>query len=155
MNLASVKQLYETQNYSELIDILQESIIYSTGPKVNVDSLTLKIQVQIQILLEAYFSLNRMEECMSFAEKCLFYSYNNFLTAPTEFRLEEWAELINFCLVYIEAIVREDGSEMLFTLNDKLQRLVQTLTQIISNQLDVPLDKNCPKVNFFNFFKII
>lgn len=150
MNLASVKQLYETQNYSELIDILQESIIYSTGPKVNVDSLTLKIQAQIQILLEAYFSLNRIEECLSFAEKSLFYSYNHFLTAPTEFRLEEWATLVNFCLVYIEAIIKEDGSEMLYTLGDKLPRLVQTLTQIISSQLDVPLDKNCPKLHLIN-----
>lgn len=150
MNLASVKQLYETQNYAELIDILQESIIYSAGPKVNVDSLTLKIHSQVQILLEAYFSLNRIEECLSFAEKCLFYSFNHFLTAPTEFRLEEWATLINFCLVYIEAIVREDGSEMLFTLGEKLSRLVQTLTQIISNQLDIPLDKNCPKLHLIN-----
>lgn len=149
MNLASVKQLYETQNYSELIDILQESVIYSTGPKVNVDSLTLKIQVQIQILLEAYFSLNKIEECMVFAEKSLFYAFNNFLTAPTDFRLEEWAQLTNFCLVYIEAIVREDGNEMLLTLSDKLPRLVQTLAQIISNQLDIPLDKNCPKVSCF------
>lgn len=146
MNLASVKQLYETQNYAELIDILQESVIYSTGPKVNVDSLTLKIQVQIQILLEAFFSLNRIEECLSFAEKSLFYALNHFLTAPTDFRLEEWAKLINFCLVYIEAIIKEDGSETLFSLNGKLPRLVQSLTQIISNQLDIPLDKNCPKV---------
>lgn len=150
INMASVKQLYETQNYAELVDILLESIVYSTCPKVNVDSLMLKIQTQVQILLECLFSLNRIEECLSFAEKSLFYAVNNFLTAPTEFRLEEWATLINFCLVYIESIIKEDGSEMLYTLNEKLPRLVQTLTIIISNQHDTPIDKNNLKLHLLN-----
>lgn len=149
INMASVMQLYETQNYAELVDILLESIVYSTCPKVNIDTLMLKIQTQIQILLECLFSLNRIEECLLYAEKSLFYAVNNYLTAPTEFRLEEWATLINFCLVYIEAIIKEDGSEMLYTLNDKLPRLVQTLTQIIVNQHDVPIDKNNLKVSIF------
>jgi hypothetical protein len=150
INLASVKNLYETKNFTELVDILFESVVYSTGPKVNVDSLMLKIQTQIQILLECLFSLNRIEECLVYAEKSLFFAVTNFLTAPTEFRLEEWAALTNFCLVYIEAIIREDGNEMLFTLNDKLARLVQTLTLIISNQHDTPFDKNNLKVRKFN-----
>lgn len=150
INLASVKKLYDTQNYEELVDILLESITYSTGPKVNTDSLTLKIQTQIEVLLECLFSLNRIEECLSYAERSLYYALNNFLTAPTEYRLEEWASLINFCLVYIEAIIKEDGNEMLFTLNDKLPRLVQSLTQIITSQLDSSFDKNCPKLHLIN-----
>lgn len=150
INLASVKKLYDTQNYEELVEILLESISYSTGPKVNIDSLTLKIQTQIEVLLECLFSLNRIEECMSYAEKSLYYAVNNFLSAPTEYRLEEWASLVNFCLVYIEAIIKEDGNDVLFTLNDKLPRLVQTLTQIITSQLDTPFDKNNPKMHLIN-----
>lgn len=49
INLASVQKLYETENYEELMEILRESIIYSTEPKVNVDHLTLKIQTQIEV----------------------------------------------------------------------------------------------------------
>lgn len=150
INLASVKKLYETQNYPELVDILLESVVYSTGRKVNINTLTLKIQSQIEILLECLFSLNRIAECLSYAEKSLYYSVNNFLVAPTDYRLEEWASLVNFCLVYIEAIIKEDGSEMLYTLNDKLPRLVQSLTQIITNQLDIPVDKNNPKLHLIN-----
>lgn len=150
INLASVKKLYDTQNYEELVEILLESIIYSTGPKVNIDSLTLKIQTQIEVLLECLFSLNRIEECLGYAEKSLYYAVTNFLTAPTEYRLEEWASLVNFSLVYIEAIIKEDGSELLFSLNDKLPRLVQSLTQIITNQLDSPFDKNNPKSHLIN-----
>lgn len=153
INMASVKQLYETQNFAELVDILLESIVYSTCPKVNIDSLMLKIQTQVQILLECLFSLNRIEECLAYAEKSLFYAVNNFLIAPTEFRGGEWATLINFCLVYIESIIKEDGSEMLYTLDEKLPRLVQTLTIIISNQHDTPVDKNNLKVRKFHFFK--
>ncbi|XP_070506790.1 calcineurin-binding protein cabin-1-like [Chironomus tepperi] len=150
INLASVKKLYDTQNYEELVEILLESITYSTGPKVNIDSLTLKIQTQIEVLLECLFSLNRIEECLSYAERSLYYAITNFVSAPTEYRLEEWATLVNFCLVYIEAIIREDGNDMLFTLNDKLPRLVQSLTQIITSQLDSPFDKNCPKMHLIN-----
>jgi calcineurin-binding protein cabin-1 len=150
INLASVKKLYDTQNYEELVCILVESIIYSTGPKVNTDTLALKIQNQIEILLESLFSLNRISECLVYAEKSLFYSLNNFLTAPTEYRLEEWASLVNFCLVYIEAIIREEGNEMLYELNDKLPRLVQSLTQIITSQLDSPVDKNNLKLHLIN-----
>lgn len=150
INLASVQKLYETQNYEELTGILLESIIYSTGPKVNVDSLTLKIQTQIEVVLECLFTLNRIEECLCYAEKSLYFAVNHFMIAPTEYRLDEWASHVNFILVYIEAIIKEDGSDLLFILNDKLPRLVQTLTQIVTHQLDSPFDKNNPKSHLIN-----
>lgn len=151
INLASVKKLYETRNYEELTEILRESIIYSTEPKVNVDHLTLKIQTQIEVFLECLWSLNRIEECLVYAEKSLRYAVDNFMSAPTEYRLEEWASLINYCLVYIDAAIKdEDGSEILFELQNNLPRLVQTLTQIITHQLDTPAEKNNPKSHLIN-----
>lgn len=146
INLASVKKLYDTQNYAELIDILRESIIYSTEPKVNTDNLTLKIQTQIEVFLECLWSLDRIEECLHYAEKSLKYSIDNFLSAPTEYRLEEWSSLANYCLVYIEAALKEpSGTEMLFSLDKNLSRLVQTLSTVIVHQLDAPIERNNSK----------
>ena len=143
INLASVQQLYETKNYEELAEILRESIIYSTEPKVNVDHLTLKIQTQIEVFLECLWCLNRITDCLIYAEKSLRYSVDNFMLAPTEYRVDEWASLVNYCLVYIEAAIKdEEGSEILYSLDKNLSRLVQTLTQIITLQLDSPAEKN-------------
>ena len=151
INLASVKKLYETQNYEELTEILRESIIYSTEPKVNTDHLTLKIQTQIEVFLECLWSLNRITECLSYAEKSLRYAVDNFLLAPTEYRLEEWASLVNYCLVYIDAAIKdEEGSDILYSLENNLSRLVQTLTQIIVHQLDTPAEKNNLKCHLIN-----
>ncbi|CRK90645.1 CLUMA_CG004346, isoform A [Clunio marinus] len=151
INLASVKKLYDTKNYAELTEILRESVIYSTEPKVNIDNLTLKIQTQIEVFLECLWSLNRIEECLIYAEKGLKYAFDNFQTAPTEYRLEEWASLVNYCLVYIDAAIKdEDGSEILFALGNNLSRLVQTITQIITHQLDSPIEKNNPTCHLIN-----
>lgn len=151
INLASVKKLYDTQNYEELMEILRESVIYSTEPKVNIDHLTLKITTQIEVFLECLWSLNRIQECLSYAEKSLRYSVDNFMQAPTEYRLEEWASLVNYCLVYIDAAINdEEGSEILYSLENKLSRLVQTLAQIITHQLDTPAEKNNPKCHLIN-----
>lgn len=151
INLASVKKLYDTQNYEELTEILRESIIYSTEPKVNIDHLTLKIQTQIEVFLEGLWSLNRIQECLIYAEKSLRYSVDNFLLAPTEYRLEEWASLVNYCLVYIDAAIKdEEGSEILYALENNLPRLVQTLAQIITHQIDSPAEKNNPKCHLIN-----
>lgn len=151
INLASVNKLYETQNYEELVEILRESIIYSTEPKVNIDHLTLKITTQIEVFLKCLWSLNRITECLIYAEKSLRYAVDNFLQAPTEYRLEEWASLTNYCLVYIDAAVKdEEGSDILFYLKDNLSRLVQTLTQIITHQLDSPVDKNNLRCHLIN-----
>lgn len=151
INLASVQKLYETQNYEELTEILRESIIYSTEPKVNVDHLSLKIQTQIEVFLFCLWSLDRIPECLEYAEKSLKYATDNFLVAPTEYRVEEWASLVNFCLIYIDAAIKdEEGSEILFTLGNNLSRLVQTLTQIITHQLDTPAEKNNPRSHPIN-----
>lgn len=145
INLASVKKLYDTQNYSELVEILRESITYSTEPKCNIDNLTLKIQTQLEIFLECLWNLNRLEECLIYAEKTLRYAVENFLSAPTEYRLEEWASLVNYALVYIEAIIKEEGSEVLMCLGKYISRLIQSLAQIVTHQLDSPVEKNNPQ----------
>lgn len=154
INLASVQHLYESQNhqnFEELIEILRESIIYSTEPKVNTDHLTLKIQTQIEVFLECLWALNRISECLMYAEKSLCYAFDNFALAPTEYRLEEWASLVNYCLVYIDAAIKdEEGSDILYTLENNLSRLVQTLSQIITHQLDTPAEKNNTKSHLLN-----
>lgn len=151
INLASVKKLYDTKNFEELVEILRESIIYSTEPKVNVDNLTLKITTQIEVFLECLWSLDRIEECFHYAEKSLKYSIDNFMTAPTEYRLEEWSSLANYCLVYLDSALKEpNGSEILFSLEKNISRLVQTLTTIIVHQLDSPIEKNNPKPHLIN-----
>lgn len=61
INLISVKKLYDSNNFKELVEILKGSIVYSTEPKVNIDSLPLKIQSQIEVLLESLWRIDNFE----------------------------------------------------------------------------------------------
>ena len=152
INLISVKNLYDSENFSELVDILSSSIIYSTEPKVNIDTLALKIQTQIEVLLESLWNLDRYEDCFIWTERALKYSLDNFVLAPTEYRQIEWASLVNYCLIYIDAIVKKDGFEMVLCLSKNLSRLIQTLTQIVVIQLDAVTDKNNTQPHLINIF---
>lgn len=152
INLISVKQLYDSGNFHELVDILSSSIIYSTEPKVNVDSLALKIQTQIEVLLESFWNVDRVEDCFIWTERALKYSVDNFVVAPTEYRQNEWASLVNYCLNYIDSIIKKDGCEMILCLGKNMSRLIQTLTQIVTLQLDATTEKNSTQPHLINVF---
>ena len=142
ISLSNVKKLYDEKNFADLIGILKDSLKISTETKTT-ENLTLTIQTQIEIILEAFWTEDRFEDCLIYAEKSLKYSTDFFMQLPPDsYRLKEWGKNIDFILTYIEALINQQGSDILFSLGKNLYRLVQTLHRIVTHQLDTPFDKH-------------
>lgn len=135
--------LYHENNFNQLIAILKETIIDQVTQKsVDYDS-PIRLSTQIEVFLESLWNIESFEDCLIWSEKFLKYSLDNYLTAPSDtFRQTEWGDLVTYILTYIEALVNQESIEILLCLDRFYSRLIQSLSRIVVNQLDVPYDKN-------------
>lgn len=109
INLNNVQKFYSDQKYTELIEILKDSIVNTTKSK-NIENSVLKLSEQFEIILECFWNLNSIEECLIWCERCLKYSVDQFLNASSHSTsYNEWAKCINFILTYIEAIIVDES----------------------------------------------
>lgn len=109
INLNNVQQLYTDHKYTELIEILKDSIVNTTKSK-NIENAVMKLCEQFEIILECFWSLNMVEECLIWCERCLKYSVDRFSNASHySTSYTEWAKSINFILTYIESIILEES----------------------------------------------
>lgn len=109
INLNNVQKLYTDQKYTELIEILNDSIVNTTKSK-NIENSVMKLSEQLEIILECFWSLNMVEECLIWCERCLKYAVDRFSNSSAySTSYTEWAKSINFILTYIEAIILEES----------------------------------------------
>lgn len=109
INLNNVHQLYTDQRYTELIEILTDSLMNTTKSK-NIDNLVLKLNEQFEVILECFWNLQSVEECLVWCERCLKYAVDRFLDEmPPSTSYTDWAKCINFILTYIEAIIVDES----------------------------------------------
>lgn len=109
INLNNVHQLYNNQKYNELIEILRDSLMNTTKSK-NIDNLVLKLSEQFEVILECFWNLQVVEECLIWCERCLKYAFDRFSdTTLHSASCMEWAKCINFILSYIEAIILDES----------------------------------------------
>lgn len=109
INLNNVHQLYTDQQYKELIEILKDSLMNSTKSK-NIDNLVLKLNEQFEVILECFWNLQMVEECLIWCERCLKYALDRFVDAPSQSTsYMDWAKCVNFILSYVEAIILDES----------------------------------------------
>lgn len=109
INLNNAHQLYADQQYGELIEILKDSLVNTTKAK-NVKNLVMKLSEQFEIILECFWNLQLIEECLIWCERCLKYALDQFLSVSSHSQLyADWAKNINFILTYIEAIILDES----------------------------------------------
>lgn len=109
ISLNNVQQLYSSENYSELISILKDSLINSTKSK-NADNAVMKISTQFEIILECFWNLEMFDDCLIWSERCLKYALDRFIGASKDSTLyREWASNINFILTYIESLILNES----------------------------------------------
>lgn len=109
INLNNVHQLYADKQYTELIDILKDSLMNTTKSK-NTDNLVMKLGEQFEVILECFWNLRLVEECLVWCERCLKYALDQCLNASTHSQsYNEWAKCINFILIYVEAIILDES----------------------------------------------
>lgn len=151
ISLRNTKPLYLSGKFKELEKVLVESLIYSSEQSVDSDAPILSIYGQIQMLLEALWCQEKYIECLSWMEKCLMYGVDKFLQAPTHAqRRKDWAETLNYILLYLESLIEQEGLEVLQNLERFLPRLIQTLTKIVTNQLDTQIDNKSNQMHLIN-----
>ncbi len=138
-----MNKLYHENNFPQLIAILKDAIINQASQKsVDYDS-PVRLSTQIEVYLESLWNIESFEECLVWSEKFLKYAVDNYLAAPSDtFRQTEWGDLVTYILTYIEALVDQESIEIILCLDKYYSRLIQTLSKIVVNQLDVPYDKN-------------
>ncbi|GAB0096771.1 calcineurin-binding protein cabin-1-like [Sergentomyia squamirostris] len=151
IKLNNVAVLYKDHKFKELTVILKDSLINCTEVK-NSDNTIMKINTQFEVLLESLWNQEDFEECLRWSEKCLKYAVDFFLTIPeNSYRLKEWGDSVNFILIYLEALVKQDGVDILNCLTQYEARLVQSLVKILISQLDSSFEKNNTQVHTINF----
>ncbi|XP_059614787.1 calcineurin-binding protein cabin-1-like [Phlebotomus argentipes] len=151
IKLNNVANLYKDHKFRELVVILKDSLINCTEIK-NSDNTLMKINTQFEVLLESLWNLNDFEECFRWSEKCLKYAVDFFLTIPeNSYRLKEWGESVNFILMYLEALLKHEGGDVLNCLAQYEARLVQSLVNIVTSQVDSPFEKSSTQVHTINF----
>lgn len=109
ISLNNVKELYEKENYLELISILKDSLNNSTKTK-NSDDAVMKISTQFEIILECFWNLEMFDDCLIWSERCLKYALDRFIgTSRDSPPYSEWSKNINFILTYIEALILNES----------------------------------------------
>lgn len=111
ISLNSVQDLYARSKFEELIVILRESLVHAT---INTDSdeekPVLKITTQFEVILECFWSLERYEECLIWAERSLKYAFDCYEGASKQSaNQKEWASCVTFILTYIETVILEES----------------------------------------------
>lgn len=142
IGLNKVKDLYEKKLWKELIVILKDSLIHSKEVKDS-EAWVRDLQTQIEVLLESIWQTGDLEDCLIWAEKCMQYGVSKYIAEPGEtYRQKKWAENINYVFTYLEALVLNEGYQILDCLGKFLPRLVQNIIKLLAYQLDAPFDKN-------------
>uniref|UniRef100_A0A182NFP7 Calcineurin-binding protein cabin-1 MEF2-binding domain-containing protein n=1 Tax=Anopheles dirus TaxID=7168 RepID=A0A182NFP7_9DIPT len=144
LRIERVKRHYDSGEHEQVVDILKDTLRYYTtvgNPHESILSLT----IQTQMLMESLWSLAEMEECFLWSEKSLTYSVQQFVTAPVQHdsrKSRMWANNINFALLYIESIIKQEGVAIIDILGRNLARLIQSLHRLLTHQLDPSGEKN-------------
>ncbi|KAJ6646406.1 Calcineurin-binding protein cabin-1 [Pseudolycoriella hygida] len=143
ISLNSVNKLYHENDFDQLISILKDTIVTQAIQKTSDYDSPIRLSTQIEVFLEALWKIESYEECLIWSEKFLKLSVDNYLAAPSDtFRQTEWGDMVSYVLTYIEALIKEESVEILLCLEKMCSRLIQSLSKIVVNQLDVSYDKN-------------
>lgn len=147
INLRQTRVLYAQEKYSDLIEVLEESLLGSED--IESDQHGLNRHGQIQMMLESLWCEERYEDCLKWMEKCLTYTVDSYLATPNHSPTvkRKWAESTNFILTYFEQLLHQEGVGFLLTLKRYFARLIQTLTRLVTIQLDSETNNKSSPVN--------
>ncbi|XP_035900937.1 uncharacterized protein LOC118507065 [Anopheles stephensi] len=144
LRIERVKRHYDSGEHEPVVTILKDTLQYYTSDG-NPDESILSLTIQTQMLLESLWSMAEMEECFLWSEKSFTYSVQQFMTAPVQHdsrKSRMWANNVNFTLLYIESIIKQEGVAIIDMLGKNLSRLIQSLHRLLTHQLDPSGEKN-------------
>ncbi|XP_052866977.1 calcineurin-binding protein cabin-1-like [Anopheles cruzii] len=144
LRIEQVKRHYEDGDFEQVVDILKDTLRYYTTVG-NPNETFLSLVTQSQMLLESLWNIGEMEGCFVWSEKSFTFSVHQFVTAASQHdsrKTRQWASNVNFALLYIVSIIKQEGCFMFELLGANLSRLIQSLHRLLTHQLDPSVERN-------------
>ncbi|CAH0731319.1 unnamed protein product, partial [Brenthis ino] len=152
IKLSIVMDLYRRGNYEEVLSIIIESfeqckmIARKQDEKISLD-----FAVQLYVIIESYWALNKIDCCIKWAFVCLHESLKIYLIVQsTTKENEKWSRTITKILYCIEHILETEGLSVLDMVSEKeLSQGIDDLIRLMSHQIetnlsDIPFDTISP-----------
>ncbi|XP_075169816.1 calcineurin-binding protein cabin-1-like [Haematobia irritans] len=152
IDVCNIPKLYNAELWSQLVDIIISNI-ESSNDKYENDHWLKDLVTMLETLLQSLWKMSSYELCLVWAEKCYHYGVSHYLEeGKSTTRQKMLADFINFTTSYIEAIILNEGHQIVALLNgDDLSRMVQNIIRILIYQFEGNFDKNSTHGSELNF----
>lgn len=137
--LSTVMESYEQGNYEEVLSIVIDSFEHcKTMAKKQEEEMSLDFAVQLSLILDAYWALNKVDECFKWSLICLHEAlkhYFRFTTGSPDY--EKWTLAVVKILCSMEHILSTEGLACLDAVSQKeLSQGLEDLIRIIGHQVE-------------------
>lgn len=145
--LSTVLELYEKFDYEEVLSIIIDSFEYSKNmAREQEEELSLDFAVQLSLILDCYWALEKVDDCFKWSLTCLHESIKHYFQSNSGTpERSKWSLIIVKVLYCIEHILSTEGLSCLELLTQKeLSNIIEDLIRIIGHQVDT----NVPEMPF-------
>ncbi|XP_026763752.2 calcineurin-binding protein cabin-1-like [Galleria mellonella] len=137
--LATVMDLYDRGCYEEVLTIILDSFEHCKDIARNQeDDMSLDFAVQLSLILDAYWALNKVDECFKWSLICLHEAlkhYFRYTTGSTDY--EKWTLAVVKILCSMDHILTTEGLSCLDAVSQKeLSQGLDDLIRIIGHQVE-------------------
>lgn len=130
-SLTIVENLFNSEKYSEVAEILKETFNGGPWPQVG----RMGRPAQLGLLMHSLWFTD-MGQCFVWTEECLHEAFEQHLKFTKD--QEKWEKIVEKCLAILYEIIKQDTLCVVDLLaEDKRSRIVQTLSKIVCKQMSV------------------
>lgn len=131
-SLGCVEHLYNSEIYDEVVEIIKST--FSNRSRHHPQVGRLGRPAQLGLLLHSLWFTD-LTQCFIWTEECLHESYNYFMKPGKD--SEKWEKILEKCLAMLFEIIKKETINIIDLLSeDKRVRLVETLSKIVSKQIN-------------------
>ncbi|XP_028159462.1 calcineurin-binding protein cabin-1-like [Ostrinia furnacalis] len=137
--LSTVMDLYDRGNYEEVLSIITDSFEHCKNmAKKQEEEMSLDFAVQLALILDTYWALNKVDCCFKWALICLHEAlkhYFRYTTGSSEY--DKWTTTVVKILYCMDHILTTEGLSCLETISPKeLSQGLEDLIRVIGHQVE-------------------
>uniref|UniRef100_A0AAR5P9I3 Calcineurin-binding protein cabin-1 MEF2-binding domain-containing protein n=1 Tax=Dendroctonus ponderosae TaxID=77166 RepID=A0AAR5P9I3_DENPD len=138
ISLGNIENLFNSQKYSEVADILKETFFSGSYSKVG----RMGRPAQLGILMHSLWFTD-WEDCFIWTEECLNEAIRNYVSRNTDY--DKWEKIVGKCLGIFQEIINKESVSIIDKLTEeKRRRLVENLVKIVCKQLNADVALTIP-----------
>ncbi|CAB3224806.1 unnamed protein product [Arctia plantaginis] len=137
--LSSVMDLFERECYEEVLTIITDSFEHcKTMARSEEEEMSLDFAVQLSLILDTYWALNRVDDCLKWSLICLHEALKHyFRNTSGSPEYDKWTLTVVKILCSIEHILSTEGLATLDAVSQKeLSQGLEDLIRIIGHQVE-------------------